>query len=434
MFTNRRPYYGLKMSTTDFFREPVRYLKESNTQESMMEKPYLGGEYPKMHLSLPDFKFKPREIPSVFGPIANEDPIGGLAFIDFGEARCHWGVTRTSDCVEGSVMITLIADYLWHAEFEFNIAASGDTKNIAIETLPNTRASGWDKQSYLLTFPENYNGTISICGIASTNTLISQTFETVVAGQPVGIHLVHGALMPIERGQSKPAKLLSSSYGSKGDDCGCIEILSNCAACNSSVGYTTQQMSVDGSQTLTVLNPGEGCNYQWDIVSGGGSMDGSTYTAPHTNVDCANNPTITLTANGVLQDVVQFAVNASDGLDVGYVYEKITYAGGFPECTQTTGTCNGCYVHREAYSAYDILNCDGTTSPSGWLCGDPNNIERWSCTYCDDGADCGDSACPGPCEYPLQETIRHNCRNTRGNEDQRTEAELADGCCPQQLI
>jgi hypothetical protein len=424
------------MSTTDFFREPVRYLKESNTQESMMEKPYFEDEYPKMHLKLPDFKFKPREIPGIFGPIAEGDPNPGLAFIDFGDAKCHWGLARTSDCVEGSVVITLFADYLWSAEFEFNVIASGDTGNIAIETLPATEAFGWDEQDYLLTFPENYNGTISICGSASTNTLISQTFETVVAGQPVGIHLVHGALMPIEKGQSKPAKLLSSSYGFKGDSCGCLEISSNCTSCESGrIGYITQQMSVDELQSFTVLDSDAECDYQWGISTGGGSMDGNTYTAPSTNVNCENNPTITLSTNGTIIDTLTIAVNASNGQNVGYVYHNLDFEGSFPECTQTTGTCNGCYVQRDAWSEYSNLHCDGTSTPSGWKCGHPSNITWWSCSYCDEGGNCEEgSDCPGDCLYPTSIAIINNCRNTRGDEDQRTEQELAEGCCPQQLL
>ena len=440
MFTNRRPYYGLKMSTTDFFREPVRFLKESNTQESMMEKPYLEDEYPKMHLSLPDFKFKPKEIPSIFGPIADGDPFPGLAMIDFGDAKCHWGIARTSACVEGRVTITLFADYLWSAEFEFNIIASGDTRNIAIERLPDTEAGAWDEQDYLLTFPENYNGTISICGSASTHTLISQTFETVVAGQPVGIYMVHGALMPIERGQSKPATLLSSSYGLKGDSCGCIEISSSCATCDSgSIAYTSQQMVVDETQGLSVVDPVEGCTYYWNIALGGGSLLSSTgtsvdYTAPSSNANCLLNPTITLSTGGSVRDSLSLAVNASPDTRIGYDYSNISiFSTGFDECTDTTGTCNGCYVSRIKRSHYTYLNCDGSTDDSGFQCGDPTTITFWQCTYCADGEDCPGS-CAGQCEYPEDSVIINNCINTRGGADNRTEAQLEAGCCPAQLL
>ena len=49
--SNRKPYYDLKKSLTDFFQEHVRFIHESNTIESQFEKPYqMLDEYHKMHL------------------------------------------------------------------------------------------------------------------------------------------------------------------------------------------------------------------------------------------------------------------------------------------------------------------------------------------------------------------------------------------------
>jgi len=91
--------------------------------------------------------------------------------------------------------------------------------------------------------------------------------------------------------------------------CGCTGI---------SIGYTTQQMTVNGTQTLTVVGATEGCTYNWAIASGGGSLSSSTgtsvvYTAPATNAECANNPTITLSAGGAQCDLLKIAVNAYTG-------------------------------------------------------------------------------------------------------------------------
>jgi hypothetical protein len=260
------------MSTTNFFREPVRYLKESNTQESMMEKPYLEDEYPKMHLKLPDFKFKPREIPSIFGPIADGDPYPGLAMISFGNARCGWKITNLGYCTKGSVIITMTAKYFWHAEFDFIAQIAADTIGVSMRQLAGTEACAWDEQDYILTFPEDASGSVTVCGFASSNVLISQTFETVTAGMPVGIHLINGTALPIEKGQHKPATLLKSVYGDKGDDCGCITLSSNCVCDCKDIGYTTQQMTTGESQELTVIDPVAGCTYNWSIASGGGSL------------------------------------------------------------------------------------------------------------------------------------------------------------------
>ena len=55
-YSARRPYQKIKKSLTDFFKEPVRFLKESNRKESVFEKPYMDDypEYQAMHLDLPN--------------------------------------------------------------------------------------------------------------------------------------------------------------------------------------------------------------------------------------------------------------------------------------------------------------------------------------------------------------------------------------------
>jgi hypothetical protein len=403
MFTNRRPYYGLKMSTTDFFREPVRFLKESNTQESMMEKPYLEDEYPKMHLKLPDFKFKLREIPSIFGPIANGDPYPGLAMIDFGDANCGWNITNVSECIEGPIMITMWADYLWHAEFDFVAGIASDSIGTWLTKLGGTTATSRDKQNYLLTFPKNANGSVTICGFTSTYTLVSQTFETVVAGMPVGIHLINGALVPVERGQDKPATLLKSVYGDKGDDCGCITISSNCTpACNCngmSIGYTTRTMQPETQQTLSVLGAVDGCTYDWEFKpDSGGSLSAFTgvavtYTAPEENVNCDNNAGIMLKVNGNLCDIFYVATNMPSQTGLAYqdYSASSTCVGGYCKKYVSYYTCLDTFSHSTFQSCI----------PGGWIA-------------------CGDNDGCGGCET--------------GIIDIRSAAQKEAGCCPAGLI
>lgn len=394
MFSNRRPYYGLKLSISDLFREPVRYLKQSNAQESMMEKPYLIDEYPKMHLSLPDFKYKPKKRPSLFGPIASGVPYGGFAIIDYGEAGCDWGIVNTGWCIRESLVITMRADYFWHAEFEFVAQIAKDTIGVALSQLPGTAAFGWDEQDYLLTFPENANGSVTVCGFASTNTLTSQTFETVVAGMPVGIYKYGGALVVRERGQAKPAVLLNSSYGVKGANCGCITIESSCVICgDASIGYTSQQMSTDEAQSLTIDDGCSGGNYTLEISSGGGSIDGLTYTAPSTNAECADNPTIVLKLDGVIIDTLNIAVNKSDQLGWAYI--------DYSEAT----TCVGGYCKKYA----TLYRCNGVAGSRTFQ----------SCVY-GDWIECEDLSGCGNCEG--------------GNYDIRTEAQITAGCCPAGLL
>jgi len=414
MFTNRRPYYELKMSTTDFFREHVRYLKESNSKESMMEKPYLEDEYPKMHLKLPGFKFKPKEIPSIFGPIADGDPPTGIAIIDFGEANCGWDITRVSYCTEGPVVITMSANYLWHAEFNFIAQIASDTIGVSLSRLVESAAASSDKQDYLLTFQANARGSVTVCGFASTHTLVSQIFETVVAGMPVGIRFIDGALVPLEKGQGKPATLLKSFYGDKGDSCGCITFSSSCTdTCEcKNIGFSSQGMDTNEQQTLTVVDPEPDCEYVWTITAGGGGLSEITgtstvYYSPSSNNGCSESPTITLTVNSVPCDTLKIAVNAYPSpTEVAYIANGTGCPASVPRGTTVCGsfTCDADYCWR---CCLDYLACDGSFITSSYI----------SACNSTTPSGCGDDWCGKFCaDYSLQ--------------DVRTQAMIDQGCCP----
>lgn len=98
-----------------------------------------------------------------------------------------------------------------------------------------------------------------------------------------------------------------------------IMIVLNPCPATASIGYTTKQMSVNNTQTLTAVPGTPGCGttvYDWAITAGGGTLSSPTgdsvvYTAPATNAQCANNPTITLSCGGILMDSLQLAVNAT---------------------------------------------------------------------------------------------------------------------------
>ena len=413
MFSNRRPYYGLKLSIADFFREPVRYLKQSNTQESMLEKPYLVDEYPKMHLNLPGFQHKPKERPGFSRPIAVGAQGGGVAYIDFGEADCHWEIVRAEGCLSEPIIITMSAEHFFHAEFDFVAQIAKDTIGVTLSQLPGTEAFGWDDQDYKLTFPEDASGSVTICGFASTNTLISQTFEVVVAGMPVGLRFVGGGLTTTEHGQQGPASLLKSSYGTKGANCGCIEISSDCeeeeeeCSCTTeSIGYTTQQMSVDEVQTLTVTDSVGECVYDWEISSGGGSLSSSTgtsvdYTAPSANAECASNPTITLSVGGDTCDALQIAVNAVTGWDEAYRQD----------CPTESGYCILFGGKKQCVRETESYRCNGLLKPGGCSYHDPAVCGGISCSI--------DSECSG-CSV--------------GTIDMRSPSMKTAGCCPAALL
>ena len=294
MFSNRRPYYGLKLSIADFFREPVRYIKQSNTKESQLEKPYLIGEYSKMHLKLPEGKFESykREklrLPGTFGPIS-----------EGAQNRTYWDMSHECGHISaqgrrgggrahiGSGFGGFVGygfglgckdetDVIFHApsfsrdedwEWEFSVRSSEiDTGNILLTRL--------DFNEVTLTIVGDADGELDICG------------------------------------EGRNIRTGSKLY------C-CHYVMVNCSVgCTTeTIGYTTQQMSVDEVQTLTVVNPVAGCTYNWSIASGGGSLSSSTglsvdYTASSTNVNCVNNPTITMGIGQDICDTLSLAVTAT---------------------------------------------------------------------------------------------------------------------------
>lgn len=400
MFSNRRPYYGLKLSIADFFREPVRYLKQSNTQESMMEKPYRVGEYPKMHLSLPDFKYKPKKRAGFLGPIASGVPYGGFASIDYGDARCRWGIPRYSWCIREPVVVTLTADVFWTSEFNFVTEVSeSDIDGVTIQQLPGTEAFAWDEQDYLLTFPENANGSITICGFASTYTLTSQTFETVVAGMPVGIYKIGSSLMAIEQGQANPALLLKNSYGMKGAKCGCITITSSCDPCanvtpiawdDGASADTVAQSSSVGVAVQDGLGP-----YNW-------SVSGTGFTLTHAQTAGVSN---ILNAGGSACGSATITVADQCGSTSGLVRCTTGAWSALPwSCVIPGGwtTKLNSWSYERIAGKYKIqMNIGAGGNPPGASCNQADcsiygDIERcisWSCGDVGGWGDCGGYCC-----------------------------------------
>lgn len=204
--------------------------------------------------------------------------------------------------------------------------------------------------------------------------------------------------LKVGKNMTKAATPISISECLPSECCGCTDI---------SIGYTTQQMQVNEQQTLIVIGAQEGCTYNWAIASGGGSLSTDTgtstiYTAPSTNAECANNPTITLSNGGIQCDVLELAVNAwvAGGLAARYCC-SFWYAGNWRHCWQTVG-CDG---------IYDLV-CEPLCVTMGCT------TSIWSCMF---GADYGTCADHLP---PYEEGVK----------DLRTAAMKTGGCCPWELL
>lgn len=209
----------------------------------------------------------------------------------------------------------------------------------------------------------------------------------------------------------------------------------NCSDCDSCtqaayppvISYTTQQMAINGTQNLSATGGG-GQPYTWSITSGGGSLsktvtlsgETTVYTAPATNAQCANNPTIQVKDYCNHTATLKIAINAVTG-DTWAIWQN-AFDGVHPGCPDHPNTvwrgkrwrCNGTYW-------IDVGICSACCPPHG------------TCVQC--------PTCDPACEAPLSPTgccvYTANCADGQcvaKYKDVRTAAMKTNGCCPYQLL
>ena len=198
----------------------------------------------------------------------------------------------------------------------------------------------------------------------------------------------------------------------------------------------SNQMATGEIQTLSVTNPLPGETYTWSIASGGGFLIpaagnglSAVYTAPLTNVRCANNPTINLSSSSGVVATFKIAVNNATG-NAGYW----TYVGG----PQYEGLCGN-------WLSISTLACNGNISAGASIGCDcsyegsiPNfcNIEnglgdRVACTIENQIDTCKRNSCAGG--ITPQGPGKNAC--DLGASDFRVENNGPNhSCCPASLI
>ena len=375
----RKPYLDGGKSIGEMFRAHVRLLKKSNEKESQFEKPYTDAPYPKMHLMLPGVRWpslrRPLELDNMPGSSAN--PIKHTYL--FPPPYCTLFVSSL-DCNEtgrgtGSVWFT--PPSTWDSGYDWKVWTDKDGTKLV-----NLEASG--RMSEFLDFDveilDEDLEEVTVCGEVTFSGLAS---TALVSYGPPGF-----AVQPLGSLRVPPPSFTVASSYSKGIfPCGCesrdIECGCSSATCTVTIGYTTQQMSLSGTQTLSV----SGATYDskchtWSIQSGGGSLgspdvDGDVvYTAPATNVNCANNPTIALSCDGVVVDTLEIAVNNSavGGVTSWYIQSQACYWNGFEyRCHILSYYCNGSrnwgaggYVHQASCYNLDPGSCNGYPGYHCW--------------------------------------------------------------------
>ncbi|KKK70438.1 hypothetical protein LCGC14_2923990, partial [marine sediment metagenome] len=208
------------------------------------------------------------------------------------------------------------------------------------------------------------------------------------------------------------------------------------------ISYITLQMQVDEEQTLSVNVTTPGCgtpDYTWAITSGGGSLSttsgsSTVYTAPSTNAECANNPTITLSCDqGGVIDTLDIAVNAVAGIEPAY-YTIESYTSGYrlPQggacnCSTIDGdyTCGraserGCSGELSQWLPSDSLNA--------WDRIDPANVLVFKCNS-DTVATCDAASSHAACLDEGRIFVWGSLIK-----DVRTGIIKTAGCCPAALL
>ena len=212
-----------------------------------------------------------------------------------------------------------------------------------------------------------------------------------------------------------------------------------------SFSYTTQGMGVDETQEFAVTGNHPRWSYEayeWKISGGGGSMTRSgeappdpiygpeeedydpearmfgfdvTLTAPADNAECAKNPTIELWCGGELMASLNLAVNATTGYTA---YRKIT---------DTTCDYPGYGWNTDCWVEMDNIDCDGSVFQ---VCDGMKSVINTA----------AEDQCPEVCAGSSEELITCSVAYAlsllwAGHPiDQRTEAMLTEGCCPEELL
>lgn len=189
------------------------------------------------------------------------------------------------------------------------------------------------------------------------------------------------------------------------------------------IGYTSQQMSCSGTQTLTHASGGAGGPYTWSTDYGSFSAPTGpsvVFTAPSANANCGNNPTITLTDCCNHTATLQIAVNC---------YSTAADACSYYSCTETCPISPPCanpaMVKCKREGLRQKYDCDGNVFGASTVCGASSRT-------------CADSncvTCLSLCDL-CTSIIGQNCpgKNPNTYYDDRTQAMKDGGCCPAQLL
>ena len=470
MSSRRRPYLDLKKSFLERFQSRARWLHDTLSKESIFEKPYLDEDYRQMHLNIPESDWgrrDPREpLPTLFrgpagsrrgpaGPTAGpgmwpKQAIGEYIWPDVDCWAHIWSPVRcgesfsggawiagiglggsTSDdefawtvqSSEGEVKITEATSSIWSLIFDFKGEVGSTFEGTAIISIVAKKGSPYLKR---------WKAYYTIPAWAVKAGLPPEMFKPRQSSyNPVPIPRIFGV----------------EYYDNTTYPCNAVELKVTCNVClactteTPTISPTTQSLSVNEEENFVVINygliPAE-C-FTWAITSGEGTLStdtgyATTYTAPATNAECAGNPTISLSCDGVEKDTLAIAINADTGAAIAYTH--LISGPSTDDCV--SGDCSGGGL---GYLCWQIARykCNGTYIDTSALWRVDNGGSN--CNYNSQNKQV--STCVGSvycCTAPITALncmIEYQATQSRtlgDHTDERTAQMITDGCCPGVLL
>jgi hypothetical protein len=303
--------------------------------------------------------------------------------------------------------------------------------------------------------PFMFHGTMKMCEVPSEISITSLYIMACIPVHPVAFYVLpdlNGSCLPFEWTLTGPGIWTTGGnykeigyYGCAGigchdditinvtDRCGTATSVHTKSCCETagelSISYTSLLMSCGQQQTFYAIG---GCGpYSWSVTGGGSITQAGVYTAPATNVNCLDNPTIQVTDCCGSSTSISLAINCYTGTYTAFKMSTLLkcccYKIRNPDCAGA--------VYNVVYSQYlQAWRCDGVETQACWT-GNRTNCDGVCpppppCTnYCPcdsvDEADCWGT--PGYSSGDCQ-GAGYNGFDTLT--DARTEEMKEAGCCP----
>jgi len=255
----------------DFFSGYSRFIKQSLTKESVAEKPYLEGEYPQMHLNLPEFK-KPKWTPPKISAFPESAGLLRTHTIKYLKPSCALDTWNMEEEYKPGDII--------HFEGDFDIPASAprsqgtmirwelscSSKFVLLRMIKDDSRNYGQKPTFEAEILESItDSSIIVCAKAFVSGIVSSRTWSTIGGLPISMQY-KGGLSPfiLVSAGDQPVWLSGRTYAATNYNCGCFEVDILLAIFEWDSENSILVLGISDSGTVYVLG-GEG-PYNWALT------------------------------------------------------------------------------------------------------------------------------------------------------------------------